>query len=200
MIVERITGGSFKQHVSATLLKPLGMNSTYFYSDYLDPKSVPPVKTVQGYLLATPELRAIIPIHPMFPAVRSMKEGELLNTTRAAERIDAAGGLVTTLPDLLKFASVLLRGKLLSPASQEFLFAAGKDMQQQPTGTARIRTLQSIRKDFGVLLYKEGDGPGGVNTLLAYDPARDQIFASFTNSFGFFNEIEFFMDEVIAVL
>jgi D-alanyl-D-alanine carboxypeptidase len=199
MIVDKVTGIPFKQHVTETLLKPLGMSSTYFYSDYLNPKSVPPVKTVQGYLLATPELRKIISIHPSFGKVSTMKEGELLNTTKAAERIDAAGGLVTTLPDLMKFASALFRGKLLSPSSQKFLFAADEGMREQPVGTQRIYALQSIRKDFGVLLYKEGDGPGGVNTLMAYDPSRDQIYVSFTNSFGHFNEIDFFMDEVIAM-
>jgi CubicO group peptidase (beta-lactamase class C family) len=126
------------------------------------------------------------------------KDVQLLNTTLAAERTDAAGGLVTTLPDLLKFASALFRGKLLSPQSQKFLMSAGEGMEVQPLEKQRTWALQAIHKHYGVLVYKEGDGPGGVNTLMAYHPATDEIFLGFTNSFGYFNEVDFMMDDVIG--
>jgi hypothetical protein len=126
------------------------------------------------------------------------KEGQLLNTTLAAERIDAAAELVTTLPDLLKYASALFRGKLLSAQSQKFLMAAGEGLEGQPTDKKRIWALQAGRKPYGILVYKEGDGPGGVNTLMAYRPATDEIFLGFTNSFGYFNEVDFLMDDVIG--
>jgi CubicO group peptidase (beta-lactamase class C family) len=200
MIVARASGQAFKDHIRETLLTPLELRSTYFYSDYLRETRGPSVQTVRGYLLATDKLRSIIEINRMFKPVEgeSRKEGLLLDTTRAAERIDAAGGLVATLPDLLKLASALFRGRLLSAASQRFLVAAGDGMKDQPAGTERIRILQAVRKPYGVLLYKEGDGPGGVNTLMAYSPASDEIFLGFTNIFGYFDEVEFMMDEVIA--
>ncbi len=202
MIVERVSGHPFKEYVRKTVLEPLGMRSTYFYSDYLGANARPPVATVQGYLLATPDLRSTIEPNAMFKPVPGdhRKEGQLLNTTLAAERTDAAAGLVTTLPDLLKFASALFRGKLLSRQSQKFMMSVGEGMQSQPVGTKRIWALQSVRMPSGVLIYKEGDGPGGVNTLMAYRPATDEIYVGFTNIFGYFNEVDFLMDDVIGKL
>lgn len=200
MLVEKISCRSYKEHLRKTLLEPLGMHSTYFYSDFLGRNAHPPVPTVQGYLLATAELRSAIKISALFKPVPGEKRsgGELLNTTLAAERIDAAAGLVTTLPDLLKFASALFRGKLLSSQSQKFMMAAGEGMQDQPLNKKRVWAIQSTRKPFGVLVYKEGDGPGGVNTLMAYRPATDEIYAGFTNIFGYFDEVDFLIDDVIG--
>jgi D-alanyl-D-alanine carboxypeptidase len=202
MIVERISGRSFKEHITQTILVPLGMSSTYFYSSFLGKDSHPPVPTVQGYLLATDELRSMISVNAMFKPVPGDKRsgGQLLNTTLATERIDAAGGLVTTLPDLLKYASALFRGKLLSPKSQAFLMSVEEGMNEQPSGKGRIWAMQAIRKPYGVLVYKEGDGPGGVNTLMAYNPSTGEIFLGFVNVFGYFDEVHFLMDEVIGGL
>jgi len=202
MIVERVSGHPYKEYITKTLLEPLGMHSTYFYSDYLGENARPPVATVQGYLLATDEIRTAITINPMFKPVPGDKRqgGELLNTTLAAERIDTAGGLVTTLPDLLKFASALFRGKLLSPQSQKIMTSAGDGMADQPIDKKRVWAMQAVRKPYGVLVYKEGDGPGGVNTLMAYRPATDEIYLGFINDFGYFNEVDFLMDNVIGKL
>jgi D-alanyl-D-alanine carboxypeptidase len=202
MIVERVSHRPFKEHITRTLLVPLGMNSTYFYSSFLGKDAHPPVPTVQGYLLATDELRSVVSVNAMFKPVPGDKRsgGQLLNTTLAAERIDAAGGLVTTLPDLLKYASALFRGKLLSPKSQAYLMSVAEGMNDQPAGKRRVWAMQAIRKPYGVLVYKEGDGPGGVNTLMAYNPSTDEIFLGFANIFGYFNEVDFLMDEVIGGL
>jgi hypothetical protein len=35
---------------------------------------------------------------------------------------------------------------------------------------------------------------------MAYNPATDDIFLGFTNIFGYFNEVDFLMNEVIAKL
>jgi D-alanyl-D-alanine carboxypeptidase len=200
MIIERVSGRPYKEFLAKTVLEPLGMQTTYFYSNYLGKNAHPPVATVQGYLLSTKDLRAVIEPNAMFKPIPGNygKDVQLLNTTLAAERTDAAGGLVTTLPDLLKFASALFRGKLLSPQSQRFLLSAADGMEAQPLDQKRIWALQAIRKPYGVLVYKEGDGPGGVNTLMAYHPATDEIFLGFTNSFGYFNEVDFLMDDVIG--
>ena len=107
---------------------------------------------------------------------------------------------MTTLPDLLKYASALFRRKLLSPKSQAFLMSVAEGMNDQPLGKKRVWAMQAIRKPYGVLVYKEGDGPGGVNTLMAYNPSNDEIYLGFTNIFGYFNEVDFLMDEVIGGL
>ena len=202
MIVERVSGRPFKEYLTRTLLVPLGMNSTYFYSSFLGKDAHPPLRTVQGYLLATDELRSVITVNTMFKPVPGDKRsgGQLLNTTLAAERIDAASGLVTTLPDLLKYASALFHGKLLSSKSQAFLMSVADGMNAQPVGQKRVWAMQAIHKRYGVLVYKEGDGPGGVNTLMAYNPSTNEIFLGFTNIFGYFNEVDFLMDDVIGGL
>lgn len=203
MIVERVSGIPFKQLLTSTLLGPLGMTSTSFYSDALAARAQtgkPPPPTIRGYLLATDDLRQAVAIHPMFRPVPGLasKYGPLLDTTLAAERIDAAAGLVTTLPDLLRFAAALFRGKLVAPASQRVLFAAGDGLLAEPLGSQRVGTLQSVRKPWGIALYKEGDGPGGVNTLMAYEPVSDTVFLGFTNVFGHFDEIDYLFDEVLG--
>ena len=60
--------------------------------------------------------------------------------------------------------------------------------------------LSAIRKPHDVLLYKEGNGPGGVNTLMAYLPEKKELYIGFTNIFGNFNEVDFMMDELIGRL
>jgi D-alanyl-D-alanine carboxypeptidase len=43
MIVERVSGRPFKEYITNTFLEPLGMHSTYFYSDFVGHRSLPPV-------------------------------------------------------------------------------------------------------------------------------------------------------------
>ena len=202
MIVEKISGEDYKEHVRRTIFVPLRMDSTYFYSDVLAGSLHPSAPTARGYILATPDIRSAISINPMFPAVGGRPVGStpLLDTTFAAERIDGAAGIVSTLPDLGKFAAALFRGRLLAPDTQRFLTAAAEGMEREPAGKSRVRALQSIRKPCGVLVYKEGDGPGGFNALMAYSPDRDQIFVGFVNVFGNFDEVERFMDDEICPL
>jgi D-alanyl-D-alanine carboxypeptidase len=201
MIVEKVSGQPFKAYIKQHLFEPLKMDSTFFYSDFVARKTLP-TRVVQGYMLATPDIRKAVEINPMFKPVPNQRRptGELLNTTLAAERIDAACGIVSNLDDMRKFGRALFGQKLLSADSQKFLTAAAQGMESEPMGKRRIRTLQAIRKPYGVLLYKEGDGPGGVNTLMAYQPEKRELYVGFTNIFGNFNEVEFMMDDVIGRL
>ncbi|MEP6634524.1 MAG: serine hydrolase domain-containing protein [Luteimonas sp.] len=192
LIVQHVVGKSFKQHVEETIFKPLGMNSTYFYSDRLGVGAEADGRVTQGYLRSTDDFRKFIDVNPMFKRAH----GEWFNTTLAAERIDAAAGIVSTLPDLMKFADPLFGGKLLSADSQKFLISVGEGMDQAPLNKERVRALQAVRRSWGVLVYKPGDGPGGVNTLMAYRPANGAIYLGFTNSFNF-DELDFMMDDVI---
>ncbi len=74
------------------------------------------------------------------------------------------------------FASALFRGKLLSATSQAFLTSVEREMAGADIGNQMTRTLQGAATPFGFVLFKEGDGPGGFNTLMAYHPASDTIF------------------------
>ena len=100
----------------------------------------------------------------------------------------------------MKFGAALFRGKLLSAVSQKFLTAAGAGMDSLDLSTQRTWTLQAAHKRYGVVLYKEGDGPGGTTAVLIYLASQDRIVAGFTNSFGYFNEVDFILDEVMPAL
>ena len=153
LIVEKQSGMPFKIYVTDTILKPLGMSSTYFYSDLILGKVKPKRPMTRGYLIATEDIRNAIKINSIFPIVSDHKrpEGELFDTTLASERNDAAGGIISTLPDLLRLGSAAFRGKLLSPTSQTFLTAAKAGMQSQPIGKQRTWALQSMNKSYGVV-------------------------------------------------
>lgn len=204
MIVERVTGRPFKDYVRDAILRRLGMHSTGFYSDTIAVGGRLPHPRVQGYFLETPDIRSILLVNPMFPVVPGIETAagsRLLNTTLAAERLDAAGGIVSTLPDLMRFADAVFHGRLLSPASQAFLMAAGDGMDQVEVNTDRTRAMQSVRKPFGVVIDKQGDGPGGATAIMGYVPARDRIFIGFVNRFGGdFDHIDFLLDEVVGRL
>ena len=202
VIIARASGRPFKDFVRRELFDPLGMQSTYFYSDRLPVDGLNSVSTTHGYLLATPDLRGAIDINAQFRPVAgaSVNGVDLLDTTLASERIDGAGGVVSTLPDLAKFARALFQGRLLSPQSQRVMMAAGEEIAAEPLGRRRIRALRAVRKPFGTLVFAEGDGPGGANTLMAFHPESGRIFLGFVNVFGFFDEVEWMMDSIIGQL
>ena len=133
------------------------------------------------------------------PGFKSPRKG-WLNTSIAAERVDAAASLVTTLPDLRRFANALFRGQLLSAKSQAVLTAVEGEMASVAIGTHKTRALQAALTRFGLVLYKEGDGPGGFNTLMAFHPRTGAIFIGFTNEFGSFDEVEMMMTEIMSAM
>jgi D-alanyl-D-alanine carboxypeptidase len=194
MIVERITAEPFKTHIERTLLGPLGMRETCFHSDVLIGARAAPPSVAAGYLKLTKDLAAAGPFNPRFTSPAS----GWLNSSIAAERVDAAAGLVTTLHDLRAFAHALFHGQLLSPTSQAFLTAVEGEMAGAEVGTRRIGTLQGAMTQFGLVLYKEGDGPGGFNTLMAYHPRSGTLFLGYTNQFGDFDEVEFMLTDVMG--
>lgn len=194
MIVERVSGEPLKKHIARTLLQPLGMDATYFHSDVLQGKRSTPSTVANGYIKLTKDLTDAVTFNPRFTSPRT----GWLNTSVAAERVDAAGGLVTTLADLRKFASPLFRGKLLSPASQAVLTAVESEMANVEIGKHKTRALQGAMTKFGLVLYKEGDGPGGFTTLMAFHPKSNVIFIGFTNEFGGFDEVDALMTDVMS--
>jgi len=194
MIVERVSGELLKKHIARTLLQPLGMDATYFYSDVLQDKRSTPSTVANGYIRLTKDLTDAVAFNPRFTSPRT----GWLNTSVAAERVDAAAGLVTTLPDLQKFASALFRGKLLSLRSQAVLTAVEGEMANVEIGKRKTRALQGAMTNFGLALYKEGDGPGGFNMLMAFHPESSVIFIGFTNEFGGFDEVDALITDIMS--
>lgn len=194
MIVERVAREPYKAHVARTILRPLGMDTTYFYSDVLAGKHQTPASVANGYIKLTKELTSAVTFNPRFPTPRK----GWLNSSVAAESIDAAAGLVTTLPDLHKFAAALFRGKLLSPKSQGFMTAVQGEMAGTAIGKQKTRALQAAATSFGLVLFKSGDGPGGFNTLMAFHVGSGAIFLGFTNQFGDFDEVDVMMTDLMG--
>lgn len=198
LIVEKASGTPFKDFVRERIFEPLKMADTFFVSDHLTPGDPLLERCAQGYLHYSKDLSETFAVSPIFKPVpgRSKDGVPLLNTTRAAERIDAAGGIMSTLSDLLKFGEALFKGGMLSEQSAQFLMAAGDGLTVAPIGETRTRAMQAARKRFGEVLYKEGDGPGGTTAVLAFHPRSSAVFAAFTNSFGHFDEADFLLDEL----
>jgi len=196
MIVERVSGESLKTHIARTIIRPLGMSATYFYSDVLIGKRTTPVTVANGYIKLTKDLAAAVVFNPGF---KSPRQG-WLNTSVAAERIDSAGSLVTTLADLHRFAHALFHGQLLAAGSQAVLTAVKGEMVGADIGKQKTRVLQGAATPFGLVLFKEGDGPGGFNTLMAFHPSSDTIFIGFTNEFGNFDEVDTLMMDVMSTV
>ena len=73
-------------------------------------------------------------------------------------------------------------------------------MAETPPGTERLGVLRAYRKPYGVLITAEGDGPGGVVSLLAWHPETETVIVAFTNIFGMWDEAEFMQDEVVAAI
>lgn len=200
MIIERASGRSFKAHITETLFKPLGMDETRFVSDQIVAGNALPGDCVQGYVFATQELREAVTIGDIFEPVpgKPVPAGELLNTSTASERIDAAAGVFSTLDDLLLFAEALFAGELLSASSQGLLMAAGEVAKSQPIGAHHQRIFQAERHESGVIVHKSGDGPGGVTAELALHLESGTIFVGFTNSFGHFSEADYLLNDVFG--
>ncbi|XVU23264.1 serine hydrolase domain-containing protein [Actinoplanes sp. CA-054009] len=93
LIVEKVTGHSYRSEITKRVLKPLGLRDTYF--EGADP------------LIRGPHMHAYVPWY----------EGELRDFTRCNMTWGwAAGEIVSTASDLNVFYRALLTGKLLKPS------------------------------------------------------------------------------------
>ncbi|MBP6014742.1 MAG: beta-lactamase family protein [Alphaproteobacteria bacterium] len=196
MIVARVAGEPYKTHIARTIFRPLGMERTYFYSDVLAGNQAASATVANGYLKLSKALTDAVVFNRGF---KSPREG-WLNSSSAAERIDAAGGTVTTLPDLRKFAHALFRGQLMSARSQAFMTAVAGEVANAEIGKHKTRALQGAITTFGLVIYKEGDGPGGFNTLMAVHPKSGTVFLGFTNQFGDFDEVDAMMTDIMGAV
>jgi D-alanyl-D-alanine carboxypeptidase len=96
MIIHAATGHSVGQELQAEIFKPLGLRNTSF--PYADPHLPKPY--AHGYLLSQPGAA-----------------GPVDTTVMSPSWLGPAGGIVSTAPDLARFYTALLTGKLL-PARQ----------------------------------------------------------------------------------
>jgi D-alanyl-D-alanine carboxypeptidase len=155
MIAEAVTGQTFGQAVRATILDPAGLEETYFDGEEM----------VEGELA-----------HGYIP-------GEDLTFSHHPSAAWAAGAMVMTVGDLMKWTDAVFRGPLLSDASKEQM------MDVVTTGNPETPYyglgVEMPSLDVGAVVGHGGLFPGYTSTMgLRID--SDDVVVAISNTFGYF--------------
>lgn len=126
LIIEKITQNTAESEIRRRVIEPLRMQNTYL-EGFERPS--PTDQTPRRYHWITETFRQVAGISPHFHFVRH----DLVDVTASNLSVSwTAGGMISNPSDLLKFASALTGGVLISPASMEILMQwhdAGEDME-----------------------------------------------------------------------
>lgn len=115
LIIEKITGQPAEKEIRCRILEPLNMDQTYF-EGFEEPKH--PDHLPHRYHWATDQFRDTAGVAPSFPFVRD----NLIEVTPSNLSTSwTAGGMISSVHDLLKFASALRDGRLLRCAGMRIL-------------------------------------------------------------------------------
>jgi D-alanyl-D-alanine carboxypeptidase len=152
-IIEKVTRKPLAQVMRSMLFKPLGMNASSYPTSTSLPKPF-----LNGY------------------TIQSSTLGNVLDSTGWSPSSAAgAGGAISTIPDLLKWARDVGTGALLKPATQR------QRLRPNPASRAGTRVyLFGLGKDNGWLSH-EGQIPG-YNTEIAYLPSLKASIVVIDNS------------------
>lgn len=181
MIVEAVDGRPFTRFVAEELLQPLGLDDTWFLSHDLERTRA------RGYTLDSEVIRAA----GLDPALTADGDG-LIDTTHAQEQSDAAAGLITTMPDLARFARALVVGDLLDDESRSLLLEVAERAEVE----GALGILRSYSTPYGTLVTAEGDGPG-INVVWALHLESETVVAAAVNLFGRWDESEELLQVVV---
>ncbi|KAF3391067.1 hypothetical protein DPV78_011138 [Talaromyces pinophilus] len=128
LIIEKITGQTAEKEIRSRILEPLDMDQTYFegFEEAKHPEHLP-----HRYHWATDRFRDTAGVAPSFPYVRY----NLIEVTPSNLSTSwTAGGMISSVHDLLKFASALRDGRLLGSASKDIL----KDWKPFPDSSQQV--------------------------------------------------------------
>ncbi|WP_245984388.1 serine hydrolase domain-containing protein [Streptomyces tateyamensis] len=103
LLIEKVTGHSYTHEVGARIIRPLGLHDT----------SVP---DADDFALRDPAAR------PFLVVTDADGSSHQVDVTEQSPWPWAEGGLISSAPDLDRFITALLGGRLLPPAQQELLF------------------------------------------------------------------------------
>lgn len=148
LLVEQITGQPLRDSLRTRITDPLGMTQTGFSSGGPEP--------VTGF-------------SPVLPRGNSESVSYRALDTSAG----AAGGMVSTAPDLVKFATALAEGKLISPET----FAEMTDFSPVDDGMA---VGLGIMEDEAGRIHHEGRLPG-YGSLLIFPVASGEVAVVLSN-------------------
>ncbi|MFF3328813.1 serine hydrolase domain-containing protein [Streptomyces sp. NPDC002888] len=155
LLVEKVTGRTFKDELTRRLIRPLGLRDTSLPAP--DDMSVP-----------APHAR----VHVGTDEV-----------TEQSPWAWAEGGMISTAADLDRFTTALFRGRLLPPAQQKLVFTV-PDVPSAPTNTNCINGtscfsvggLMRVTLDNGVTVWgKTGSRPGWTNGVFATRDLRRRV-------------------------
>lgn len=149
LIIEKVTGRSFRAEVEHRILRPLGLRDT----------SLPGTSTLvrgphpHGYLRVDDRLVDVTVLNPSWAS--------------------AAGEMISTPADLNRFLAALLGGRLLRPAELEVMRTA---VATDPQGVGYGMGLWSQTRPCGAKVWGHGGRlPGYKTTLLRSDDGRRQL-------------------------
>jgi D-alanyl-D-alanine carboxypeptidase len=152
--IEQITGHPWADEVRTRIVEPLGLTGTKLVADN------PPV----GYKIV---------------------DGSFVDATSSADPSvgGAAGGLLSTDHDLLRLATALADGRLLSPASQAAMetFVPGEDYSQFGIDHGYGLGLERYKSDAVTVVGHMGTGEIQ-SAFLGYDPDHGTAIAVATNT------------------
>lgn len=170
VIIEKLTGESLAANFDKRIFKPLGLGGT---------------------LLPPRESSAIPQPHPRayhfgtFAETQMAQNGKLPPAELAAARAGtlrpndgtdtnpsmawAAGGAISTAPQLARYVKAMVGGGLLSPEWQQRRLASLRQVNPNYPAYRYGYNLDT----FGPMLGHEGDMPGGFTSTMYHDPQRD---------------------------
>ena len=114
LIIQKITGERLASEIRKRISNPLGLHDTYLEGF----EAVPASQLPHRYHFSTAQFRQSAGVSALFPEAHPGLI-DVSHSTLAAEW--AAGGLLTTADDLVKFALGLRDGRLLKPNSLQFM-------------------------------------------------------------------------------
>ncbi|MFF4381491.1 serine hydrolase domain-containing protein [Kitasatospora sp. NPDC001547] len=144
MIIEKVTGRGYAQEITARILRPLGLNGTYF------PGSATGIRGphAHGYWTV-----------PEGPAPEDGSDRDV--TVASVTWANSAGELISTLGDLNRFEKALLGGRLLPPALlKEMTTTTPIEVEGVPTQLGYGLGLAAWQLSCGQVYGHDGSVPG----------------------------------------
>lgn len=175
LVVEAVTRNEVTAEVRRRILEPLGMQQTFMESFEVIPGAI-----AHHYHYATPTFVQEAGVHRGFPEIRPY----IVESTAANLSPEwAAGGMVASATDLVRFARALRDGKLLSPAMQQEMFTYRPPQdggsREYMQGIARSREIHERYPLIG-----HSGGTLGFSTRMHWLEGIDLILVVMTNIGG----------------